>query len=158
MTNKKWPITLIASEAPIELETRYPPEFAKRVAGRRKQRLGDQFGLENFGINLVTLPPAVQSATRHRHMVQDEFVYVLSGELVLVHDEGETLLRPGGCAGFRHGGTAHHLINRSDADASFLEIGDRLPGDIAECPDDDLVPVHTEKGWQYFRKNGEPYV
>lgn len=158
MTDKNWPIALIADQAPTQLGSGYPPQFAHRVAGRRKQRLGDLFGLENIGVNLITLPPATQSAARHRHMVQDEFVYVLSGELVLVHDEGETLLRAGACAGFRHGGTAHHLINRSNADASYIEIGDRLPGDTAECPDDDLVPVRTEMGWRYTRKNGEPYV
>lgn len=157
MTEKR-PITLIASEAPVQLGAGYPQEFARRVAGRRKQRLGDVFGLENSGVNLSALPPGAQSATRHRHTVQDEFVYGLSGELVLVHDDGETLLCAGACAGFRHGGTAHHLINRSDADASYIEIGDRLPGDTAECPDDDLVPIRTGTGWRYTRKNGEPYV
>lgn len=158
MTENNWPITLVASEAPIQLGTGYPPEFARRVAGRRKQRLGDVFGLENFGVNLIGLPPGSQSATRHRHTAQDEFVFVLSGKLVLVHDDGETLLHAGDCAGFRHGGTAHHLINRSDLDAQYIEIGDRLPGDAAECPDDDLVPIRTETGWRYTRKNGEPYV
>lgn len=158
MTDDNRPVAVIASEAPVQVGSSYPAEFARRVAGRQKQRLGDLFGLENFGVNLITLPPAVQSATRHRHTVQDEFVYVLSGELILVHDAGETPLCAGACAGFRHGGTAHHLINRSNRDATFLEVGDRLPGDTAECPDDDLVPVRTGTGWRYTRKNGEPYA
>jgi uncharacterized cupin superfamily protein len=157
MSDASRPIALTARDVPAQLGTSYPPEFAERVVGRRKQRLGDVFGLDTFGVNLVTLPPGSQSSIRHRHTVQDEFVYVLAGELVLVHDGGETLLAAGACAGFQHGGTAHHLINRSGADASFLEVGDRLPGDTAEYPEDDLVAVRRGTGWRYTRRNGEPY-
>jgi len=150
-------VAWIASEAPARTSTNYPFPFVSRVAGRRKQALGDLFGLSSFGVNLVALAPGSQSSLRHRHFVQDEFVYLLEGEAVLVHDGGEAILRAGMCAGFPHGGTAHHLINRSDSPAIFLEIGDRLPGDGAEYPDDDLAAHRSEAGWRFTRKNGEPH-
>lgn len=84
--------------------------------------------------------------------------YVLCGELILADDEGELVLHPGMCAGFRHGGTAHHLINRSDSDAVFLEIGDRLPDDAAEYPDDDLKAERSSGGWRYTRRDGTPWA
>ncbi len=148
---------LVAADVPARTGSNYPPEFAIRVAGRRKQPLGDAFGLTNLGVNRTTLPPGCHSALRHRHHVQDEFVYVLSGQLFLVSDEGETLLHAGMCAGFPHGGSAHHLVNRSDTDAVYLEIGDRFPGDGADYPDDDLKAEQSEKGWRFTRKNGEPF-
>jgi uncharacterized cupin superfamily protein len=147
----------VATDAPGRSTTNYPPEFAARVAGRYKRPLGDLFGIESFGVNLTTLEPGAQSALKHRHIVQDEFVFILSGELVLAHDEGETVLSAGMCAGFRHGALAHHLINRSDAPAIYLEIGDRQPGDGAEYPDDDLVASRSESGWHFTHKDGAPY-
>jgi uncharacterized cupin superfamily protein len=153
---RSYPSALLAAEVPGRSSTGYPPEFAARVAGRTKQALGDAFGLTNFGVNRTTLAPGSQSALRHRHLVQDEFVYVLTGELVLIADAGETLLSAGMCAGFPHGGGAHHLINRSASDAVYLEIGDRLPGDSAIYPDDDLAAVPTETGWRFTRRNEEP--
>jgi uncharacterized cupin superfamily protein len=157
MTQETPIVALIAADAPARTGSSYPPEFARRVSGRRKQALGDLFGLSSFGVNLSTLLPGAQSSVRHRHLVQDEFVYVLSGELVLVHDHGEVRLMPGMCAGFPHGGTAHHLINRSDEAAVYLEVGDRQPGDAADYPDDDLVAEKTETGWRFTHKDGEPY-
>ena len=150
-------IAWTAAEAPARTGSAYPPPFAARMAGRCKQPLGDLFGIDGFGVNLTTLAPGAQSSLRHRHRIQDEFVFLLSGELVLVHDEGETLLRPGMCAGFPHGGTAHHLVNRSPADAAYLEIGDRRAGDCGEYPDDDLHAVRTAAGWRFTHKDGEPY-
>jgi uncharacterized cupin superfamily protein len=144
-----------AADAPPRAGSNYPPEFAVRVAGRRKQALGDLFGIGSFGVNRTTLAPGSQSSIKHRHIVQDEFVYVLSGEVVLAHDQGEIVLTAGMCAGFPHGGTAHHLINRSQAEAVYLEIGDRQPDDGAEYPDDDLRAERTESGWRFSRKNGE---
>jgi uncharacterized cupin superfamily protein len=152
------PVAVVALDAPASTGTNYPPPFAERVAGRSRRRLGNLFGIEAFGVNLVTLAPGAQSSVRHRHSVQDEFVYLLSGELVLAHDGGETLLSAGMCAGFPHGGTAHHLINRSDAPAVYIEVGDRRPGDSAEYPDDDLCAVAVPGGWRFTRKNGEPYA
>lgn len=149
------PVALVAGEAPARKRSIYPAPFAERVAGRTKQALGDLFGIASFGVNLVTLDPGAQSSVRHRHLVQDEFVYVLTGEVVLAHDGGEIVLSPGMCAGFPHGGTAHHLINRSAAPATYLEVGDRQPGDAAEYPDDDLRAEAIAGGWRFTRKNGE---
>jgi uncharacterized cupin superfamily protein len=101
--------------------------------------LGDLFGLSNFGVNLTRLKPGAVSSLRHAHSKQDEFIYVLEGHPVLVTNAGETRLEPGMCAGFRAGtGDAHHLVNRSEEDVFYLEIGDRTAGDSAVYPDDDL--------------------
>jgi uncharacterized cupin superfamily protein len=150
-------IAVNAADAPARTGTVYPATFAARVAGRRKQALGDLFGLTTFGVNRTTLRPGAQSALKHRHTVQDEFVYVLEGELVLVHDEGEVVLSAGMCAGFAHGGPAHHLVNRSAAEAVYLEVGDRLPGDAAEYPDDDLMAERVDDRWRFLHKSGAPY-
>lgn len=158
MSTQDQPVAIVAAESPARTGSNYPAPFAGRVAGRRKQALGDLFGLDGFGVNLVTLAPGGQSALRHRHTVQDEFVHVLSGEVTLLHDGGETLLVPGMCAGFPHGGVAHCLVNRSQAEATYLEVGDRRPGDAGEYPDDDLVAVRTASGWRFTRKTGEPYA
>ena len=136
----------------------YPEPFKSRVAGRRKQRLGDAAGLKNFGVNLTTLAPGARSALRHWHTKQDEFIYVLRGELVLVTDAGEQVLTPGLCAGFPAGkADGHHLVNRSGQDAAYLEIGDRAPGDGAAYPDDDIVAESTPQGWRFRHKDGTPY-
>jgi uncharacterized cupin superfamily protein len=154
MNTDATPKAVLAADTPARTGTSYPSEFAARVAGRRKHALGDLFGLTNFGVNLVALPPGSQSSLRHRHSVQDEFVFVLSGELTLVRDDGEARLGPGMCAGFPAAGSAHHLINRSDGEAVYLEIGDRFPADRAEYPDDDLQAEITGSGWRFSRKNG----
>ena len=129
------------------------------AAKRDKQPLGDLFGLTNFGVNLTRLAPGGQSALRHSHGKQDEFVYVLEGEAVLVTDAGETILKPGMCAGFKAGtGDAHHLINRSKEDALFLEVGDRSAGDSVTYPDDDVKAVYGADGkWKYTKKDGTSY-
>jgi uncharacterized cupin superfamily protein len=115
--------------------------------------------LNNFGVNLTRLLPGSQSALRHAHLKQDEFVYILEGHPVLVTDEGRTHLAPGMCAGFpANTGNGHHLINESDADVVYLEIGDRLPGDAAFYPDDDLHVVAGRDGkWIATRKDGTPF-
>jgi uncharacterized cupin superfamily protein len=135
----------------------YPEPFASMMAGRTKRPLGELFGLQSFGVNHVTLAPGAVSALHHRHTVQDEFVLVLSGQLILIHDAGETCLTPGMCAGFAHNGTAHHLVNRSDAEATYLEVGDRQAGDAVAYPRDDLEAVRTEDGWRFVHKDGTPY-
>jgi uncharacterized cupin superfamily protein len=136
----------------------YPEPFRSRMGDRMKLRLGDACGLTRFGVNLVTLGPAGQSALRHWHTKDDEFVYVLEGEVVLVTDEGEQVLRAGDCAGYSAGsGNGHHFINRSDAPARYLEIGDRDPDDTAFYPDDDLALTETAQGRQYTHKDGLPY-
>jgi uncharacterized cupin superfamily protein len=145
--------------APRARRTTYPEPFAERVQGREKRALGDFFGLHNFGVNLTRLAPGAQSALRHAHTKQDEFVYILEGRPTLVTDGGETELEPGMCAGFRAGsGDAHHLQNRSAADVVYLEVGDRTPGDAASYPDDDLEAVVGSDGtWRFTRKDGSAY-
>lgn len=128
------------------------------MAGRQKRPLGDLFGLTNFGVNLTRLAPNSASALRHAHTKQDEFVYVLQGRPTLQTDEGETPLSPGMCAGFRAGtGNAHCLVNRTDEDVLYLEIGDRTPGDEGSFPDDDLRALLVAGKWQFGHKDGTPY-
>jgi uncharacterized cupin superfamily protein len=157
LSDERKKIAWMAADAPGRTSSSYPAIFARRVAGRFKRPLGELFGIESFGVNLTTLEPGAESALKHRHSVQDEFVYMVSGELVLAHDAGETVLTAGMCAGFRHGGTAHHLINRSAAPATYIEIGDRQPGDGAEYPDDDLAAGRSEGRWLFTRKDGTPH-
>ena len=128
------------------------------MAGRTKRLLGDVFGLRNFGVNLTRLAPGAQSALLHRHSRQDEFVFILEGEPTLVTDRGEVRLAPGRCAGFPAGGPAHHLVNRSERDVLYLEIGDRTAGDDAVYPDDDLKALLSPDGrWAFTHKDGTPY-
>ena len=136
----------------------YPEPFRSRVADRAKRKLGDACGLTKFGVNLVTLNPRVQSALRHWHTQDDEFVYVLTGELVLVNNDGEQVLGPGMCAGYPGGKRdAHHFINRSAAPATYLEIGNRIEGDNAFYPDDDLMWGEDENGVYAAHKDGRRY-
>lgn len=136
----------------------YPEPFASRMAGREKRPLGEAFGLTNFGVNMTTLTPGAMSALRHSHSKQDEFVYVLSGEVVLITEEGETRLTRGMCAGFPAGGSAHHLVNKGLVDVIYLEIGDRTKGDAVSYPDDDIKAETGEDGkWRFARKDGTPY-
>lgn len=151
---------IVAAEAPPrQTPSSYPAVFAARMAGRVKRPLGEVFGLRNFGVNLTRLDAGAQSALRHAHRVQDEFVYVLEGEVTLATDAGEQLLRAGMCAGFPAGGTnAHHLINRGSQPAVYLEVGDRSAGDCVIYPDDDLQARRGEDGsWRYLHKDGRPY-
>jgi uncharacterized cupin superfamily protein len=153
------PTSVVAAEVePRAKRSVYPEPFASMMQGREKRVLGDLFGLKNFGVNLTTLAPGGRSALRHAHSAQDEFIYVLEGQPTLITDAGETQLGPGICAGFRAGtGDAHHLVNRSDAPAVYLEIGDRTPGDTANYPDDDLVATASAMGWTFTHKDGSPY-
>ena len=146
------------SAPPRAKPSNYPEPFYSRMLKREKRPLGDLFGLTNFGVNLTRLAPGGESALLHRHSKQDEFVYILEGEPTLVTDQGEMPLKPGDCAGFPRGGVAHHLVNRSGADVVYLEIGDRLPGDSAEYPADDMAAVMTGEGtWAFTHKDGTPY-
>ncbi len=153
------PIALVASEAPARTKrSNYPEPFFSRMGGRTKRPLGDLFGLRNFGVNLTTLAPGAESALLHRHSRQDEFVYIVDGTPTLVTDRGEVLLSPGMVAGFPAGGIAHQLVNRTDRPATYLEIGDRTPGDEGEYPADDLKAVLGPAGaWIFTRKDGTPY-
>ncbi len=143
--------------APRGKKSNYPEPFASRMAGRVKRQLGDAFGLTNFGVNLTTLEPGAESALLHVHSVQDEFVYVLEGTLTLVTEDGEHRMVTGDCIGFAANGGAHQLVNRSNAPATYLEIGDRLPHDAGSYPRDNLVATMTDTGWVFTRKDGTPY-
>lgn len=153
------PTALLATDvAPRTRPSNYPEPFASRMAGREKRQLGDAFGLVNFGVNLTRLAPGAVSALRHAHTKQDEFVYILEGTPTLRTDEGETLLQPGMCAGFRAGtGNGHQLVNRSDSPVVYLEVGDRSAGDEASYPDDDIRAELVDKAWRFFHKDGTPY-
>lgn len=159
MTQTTRAAAVIASEVPLRArKSAYPEVFAARFAGRDKRPLGEPFGLTNFGVNLTRLAPGTMSALRHVHSKQDELVYILEGTPTLVTNAGETPMRPGMCAGFKAGnGDAHHLVNRSDHDVVYLEVGDRTPGDSGEYPDDDLVAVMVDGGWRFTHKDGSAY-
>lgn len=160
MSQNKATAALVALEVPPRTKpSNYPEPFASRMAGREKRPLGDCFGLSRFGVNLTRLIPGAASALRHAHTTQDEFIYILEGHPVLVSDQGETTLSPGMCSGFKAGtGNAHRLVNRSDSDVLYLEIGDRSPGDAVSYPDDDLQADRDSDGqWRFVHKDGRPY-
>ena len=159
MTESIPPVAIRAADAPLKAkQSNYPEPFASMVAGRFKRPLGDVFGLKNFGVNLTKLAPGAMSALRHAHTVQDEFIYILQGTPTLITDAGETPLSPGMCAGFKSGiGDAHHLVNRSNADVVYLEVGDRNPGDAASYPDDNLQALFEGGQWVFKHKDGRQY-
>ena len=145
-------------DLPAQTGTLYPPPHDKPCRPRERRKLGDAAGLSQFGVNLLRLPPGAWSSQRHWHFKQDEFVYVLEGEVVLVTDAGEEILKAGDCAGFRGGDEdGHHLQNRSGADALILEVGTRLDGDGAAYPDIDMIYPADGIPAMYTRKDGTPY-
>ena len=138
--------------------TNYPDAFKHVVKGREKTALGNAASLSQFGVNLTRLKPGAASSLRHWHENEDEFVYILAGELVLIEDDGETIMRPGDCAGFKANvANGHHLVNRTERDALYLEIGTRAPAERAHYPDVDLEFERDETGARILHKNGEPY-
>jgi len=146
------------NKVPLDTATGYPPPFNKAVEGRRRKRLGRAAGLTQFGVNLCTLKPGAASTHRHWHENEDELVYVLSGEVVLREDDGETVLKPGDAAAWKAGvANGHCLINRSDRDAVFIEVGTRAPNERAYYSDIDMKVERDDKGIRYTKKNGEPY-
>lgn len=146
------------ADVPDKRSSLYPEPFRSRMGERSKRRLGDACGLTKFGVNLVTLAPGAQSALRHWHTLEDEFVWVLEGEVTLVTNAGEQVLGAGTCAGYPAGARdAHHFVNRSGAVARYLEIGNRVEGDNAFYPDDDLMWGEDEQGVFAARKDGRRY-
>ena len=145
--------------APLARKSIYPPPFAARVEGRVKHRLGDHFGLANFGVNLTELAPGSVSALLHHHTLQDEFIYIVAGTPTLVLNEREYHLQPGDCCGFKAGNAVgHQLVNNSAQPVLYLEVGDRTAGDYAEYPHDDLKFTQVEAGaWILTHKDGTPY-
>jgi uncharacterized cupin superfamily protein len=146
------------AKATVRTKGVYPQPWRGITAGREKAALGDVAGLTQFGVNLTRLKPGAASALRHWHENGDEFVYILAGELVLVEDGGETIMRPGDCAGFKANvANGHHLVNRTQRDALYLEIGTRAPSERAHYPDVDLKFERDEKSVRILHKSGEPY-
>jgi uncharacterized cupin superfamily protein len=142
----------------VDTATNYPDPFHKPIIGRERKRLGNAAGLSQFGVNLTTLKPGAWSSQRHWHAHEDEFIYVLQGELVLREDEGEIVLRPGDAAGWKaNSRIGHCLINRGDRDAVYLEIGTRAPFETTVYPDIDMRAERDKTGMRYLHKNGEPY-
>ena len=146
-----------ATHLPVQAGSGYPAPYGAACAKRQRTRLGDAAGLTQFGVNLLRLPPGAWSSQRHRHTAEDEFTYVLEGEVVLVTDDGEEVLRAGDCAGFRAGdANGHHLQNRSDRDAVLLDIGSRRPGtDAVDYPDIDLTLAEGDRAYRH--RDGTPY-
>jgi uncharacterized cupin superfamily protein len=143
---------------PIDNSSAYPEPFRRAVVGRLRKRLGNAVGLDQFGVNLTTLKPGAWSSMRHWHETEDELVYVLEGELVLCEDGGETVLRPGDAAGWKANvPNGHCLINRTERDAVFLEIGTRSKNERATYSDIDMRAERDAVGTRYTHKSGEPY-
>ncbi len=143
----------------VDTHSGYPEPFRRAVVGRERKRLGNAAGLDQFGVNLSRLKPGAASSQRHWHKNEDEFVYMLEGELVLCEDGGETVLRPGDAAGWKAGvANGHCLINRTDRDAVFLEIGSRAKHEVADYSDIDMRAERDDKGTRYVHKDGTPYA
>ena len=141
----------------VMLGSGYPAPYDEPCRQRKRLRLGDAAGLTQFGVNLLRLPPGVWSSQRHWHSAEDEFVYVLEGEVVLVSDAGEEVLRAGDCAGFKAGEPdGHQLQNRTGEEAVLLEIGSRNPDrDAVDYPDIDLTIRAGSR--DFLHKDGAPY-
>lgn len=161
MTEPKTSLCLPALDpagVPARAGSNYPAPFRDAVAKREKRALGDALGLTNYGVNLVWLPPGTASSQRHWHSRQDEFIYVLEGELTLVTNAGPQVLGPGMAAGFpKASGDGHHLINRTGRDAYYLEVGDRTPGDETDYSDIDMLVRHVDGKRRFVHKDGTPY-
>jgi uncharacterized cupin superfamily protein len=143
---------------PLDTRTGYPPPYDRVVVGRGRKRLGNAAGLDQFGVNLTTLKPGAASALRHWHEQEDELVFILQGEATLIEDGGETVLKPGDAAGFKaNSRNGHCLVNKSDRDVVYLEIGTRAKFERVDYPEADLKVVRDDKGMRYTHKNGEPY-
>lgn len=151
---------IAAQSVPATLgKTIYPEPYASQVKGRLKRKLGEYFGLTQFGVNLTHLSPGAVSALAHSHSQQDEFIFILEGHPTLVLGQQEFTLKQGDCYGFKAGtGLAHQLVNRSQETVIYLEMGDRTAGDEVEYPNDDLKAIQSSNGeWTLTHKDGRPY-
>ena len=143
--------------APTRFGTGYPPPYDEPCQKRRRWQLGEAAALTQFGVNLLRLEPGCWSSQRHWHSHEDEFVWVVEGEVVLVDDAGEHILKAGDCAGFKAGvANGHHIQNRSDREAVLLEVGSRRPGeDGCDYPDIDMISDPETDA--YLHRDGTPY-
>jgi uncharacterized cupin superfamily protein len=151
------PVIDIAGITP-DTSTGYPAPYKHVVEGRSRVRLARAAGLTQFGVNVCRLKPGAASSLRHWQENEDEFVYVLEGEVTLCEDDGETVLEPGDAAAWKAGATnGHCLVNRSDRDAVFLEVGTRAPTERAHYADVDMIALRDDAGFKYTTRNGEPF-
>jgi len=158
MTDAPRPPALDPATLPVRTGTAYPPEHAAICDGRIKRAMGDAVGLTHFGVNLVELPPGVYSSQRHWHANEDEFVYVLDGEITLITDGGEQVLGPGMAAGFPAGrADGHVLVNRTGATVRYLEVGDRSADEMVEYSDVDMRLTRKAGERRLTRRDGTPY-
>src|SRR5262249_18043060 len=145
-------------DLPETSSTGYPEPYKSRVAGRHRRRLGDHAGLKNFGVYLTRLDAGADSSTRHWHMTEGEFFYVIEGEITLVTDAGRQKLTPGMAAGFPAGkADGHQLVNETSKPVVYLEVGDRTPDDSASYPDVDLAVRMVDGKWVFTHKDGSPF-
>ena len=150
--------SVVALDSPTRIGTGYPAPHNIPCMDRTKYVLGDQFGLDQFGVNLAVLPPGVWSSQRHWHENEDEFIYVLEGEITLADDTGEHLLKPGMCAGFKAGnGDGHCLKNLSSKNATYLEVGTRRAEEKAHYSDIDMMAVCTAGKYRFVKKDGNGF-
>jgi uncharacterized cupin superfamily protein len=147
------------AKIPVETTTTYPDPFWQATVGREKKRLGNAVGLSHFGVNMVTLKPGAWSSQRHWHRNEDEFVYVLEGEITLMEDHhSETVLKPGDTAGWKADSQIGHcLINKTERNAVYIEVGTRGPHETTVYPDIDMRHERDKHGSRYLHKTGEPY-
>jgi uncharacterized cupin superfamily protein len=158
MTQRAKPPALDPAGVPAQVGSSYPKPFDQPCATRERRVLGDPLGLTQFGVNLLVLPPGAWSSQRHWHLEEDEFVYVLEGEVVLVTDAGEQVLKPGMAAGFPAGRPdGHNLVNRGDRTARLIEVGTRSAAEHAEYSDIDMKGRVVDGVFRFFHKDGEPY-
>ena len=145
------------AKIPAQQIASYPKEFAAVISGREKQRIGDAAGLTQFGVDVTRIKAGSASALRHWHEQEDEFIYMIEGELILQENDGETVLKPGDAAGFKAGsGIAHCLINRTGRDAVYLEVGTRATSERVHYPDVDFRMERDDTGRRWMRRSGEP--
>jgi uncharacterized cupin superfamily protein len=146
------------ASVPVRKTTIYPEPFVPAMSGRSKQALGNAAGLDQFGVNLTRLLPGGRSALNHWHENEDEFVYILQGEAVLVEGEADTVLRPGDAAGFKAGvANGHHLENRTDSETVYLEVGTRAQAERGHYPHDDLIFERINTTVRFMHRDGKPY-
>jgi uncharacterized cupin superfamily protein len=155
---ESFPAAVAAEDVEARFATIYPAPYAAALKGREKRALGDAFGLTQFGVNLTTLAPGTWSSQRHWHEREDEFIYVVEGEITLIDDSGEHRLTPGMCAGFKAGvANGHHLVNKSGRPASYLEIGTRSNDERAHYSEADMAASKVDGQWKLTRKDGSAY-
>ena len=158
MSHRLSPPVMDPESVAVQTGSTYPKQFQGEVKGRGRRVLGEPIGLTHYGVNLVELQPGAWSSQRHWHSAEDEFVYVVSGEITLISDAGRQLLGAGMVAGFPAGrADGHHLVNASDAPAVYLEVGDRSDNDEVRYPDIDMVLKSRTEGGAFCHNDGRPY-